>query len=438
MKKVIWIIIGVLVVAAIALVVLNPNKNKGIKVSAEAAANATITETVTASGKIFPEVEVKVSPDISGEIVELNVNEGDTVKRGQVLARIYADIYASTRDQASAGVQQAQAQVANAEAQLESLRASLTQAKNAYDRQKQLLDDKVISRAEFEVAEQTYLSAQANLSAAQKSINANKANVKNAMAGLTRASKDVSRATLTAPMDGVISLLSVKKGERVSGNSFTLGTEMMRIADLKSIELQVEVGENDITKVKIGDTAEIDVDAYGDRKFKGTVYKIANPVAIATNLTTEVTKYKVHIRLIYDSYKDLIGGGKPFPFRPNMSANANIQTNTKRNILTVPLSAVATRDKEKEDSTSVEKKEDGKEGNNNDVDVVVFVLQADNTVKKLKVTTGIQDLKVIEITGGIKAGDKVITGPNSVVTKTLKENDKVNVVPKEELFSDNK
>ena len=226
-------------------------KDEGTNVTAENAVNRNITETVTASGKVFPEVEVKVSPDISGEIVELNVQEGDTVHRGQPLARIYADIYASQRDEASAVVAQSQAQVANSQAQLGALKATLDQAQSTYNRQKTLLDQKVISQAEFETAQQAYESAKANYSAAQSGIKANEANVQNAMAGLTRANKDVGRATIIAPMDGVVSLLSVKKGERVAGNSFTFGTEMMRIADLSSIEVQVDVGENDIPKVKL-------------------------------------------------------------------------------------------------------------------------------------------------------------------------------------------
>jgi HlyD family secretion protein len=251
-KKLKWIII-ILVILVIVLIALSKagvlgGGDEGTKVATEKAVIRNITEIVTASGKVFPEVEVKVSPDISGEIVALNVIEGDTVKKGQVLASIYGDIYASQRDQAAAMVSQSEAQVANSSAQLGALQASLDQTEATYKRQKTLLDQKVISASEFEQAQQAWLSAKANLEAAKAGIKANQANVLNAQASFTKAQKDVSRATITAPMDGVVSLLSVKKGERVAGNSFNVGTEMMRIADLSSIEVQVDVGENDIQK----------------------------------------------------------------------------------------------------------------------------------------------------------------------------------------------
>ncbi|MEP7319313.1 MAG: efflux RND transporter periplasmic adaptor subunit [Panacibacter sp.] len=350
-KKLKWII-GILVIVIVALIALSKagvfGADEGTKVTAEKAASRNITEIVTASGKVFPEIEVKVSPDISGEIVQLTVAEGDTVKRGQVLANIYADIYASQRDQASAMVSQSEAQVGNSTAQLGALKATLDQTEAAYNRQKTLLDQKVISASEFEQAQQAYFSAKANYDAAKQSIRANQANVQSAVASLTKAQKDVSRATITAPMDGVISLMNVKKGERVAGNSFNVGTEMMRIADLSSMEAQVDVGENDIPKVKIGDTALVEIDAFSNRKFKGVVYKIANPVtnsALSSSTSTQVTNYQVHIRLLPESYKDLIVKGQPFPFRPNMSASADIQTRTHASVLSVPLNAVTTRDK---------------------------------------------------------------------------------------------
>ncbi|MGI8951263.1 MAG: efflux RND transporter periplasmic adaptor subunit [Chitinophagaceae bacterium] len=448
-KRLKWII-AILVVLIVLLVVLSKagvfGKDEGTKVSAEKATVRTITETVNASGKIYPEIEVKVSPDISGEIVQLNVAEGDTVKKGQVLANIYADIYASQRDQAAALVSQSEAQVSNSKAQLEALKASLDQTEAAYKRQKTLVDQKVISQAEFEQAQQAYLSAKANYSAAQQNINANQANVQSSMASLQRASKDVSRATIVAPMDGVISLLAVKKGERVVGTAQMAGTEMMRIADLNSIEAQVDVGENDIPKVKIGDSAIVEVDAYNNRKFKGVVYKIANPITAQSSTgnasSTTVTNYQVHIRLLPESYKDLIGKGQPFPFRPDMSASADIQTKTVSNALSVPLNAVTTRDKT---GNSTQNKTADNNDNNNDatqasvssdegIDEVVFVLQKDNIVKKFPVQTGIQDLNYIQIIKGINDGDMIITGPYDVVSKDLKDSTKVKVVPKEQLI----
>ena len=449
-KKLIWII-GILVMVVITMIVLKKTgvigKEEGIKVTAEKAEKRTITETVTASGKISPEIEVKVSPDISGEVVELYVAEGDSVKRGQIVAKIYADIYASQRDQAAAGVAQSQAAEANAKAQIIALEANLQQSTATYDRQKKLFDEKVISKAEFEQAEQTYKSSQANYSAAKEGIKGNLAAIQSAKANLSRADKDVSRATITAPMSGVVNILNVKKGERVAGNSFNVGTEMMRIADLGSIVAQVDVGENDIPKVKFGDTAIVTVDAYGSRKFKGIVFKIANPSGSSLSgvtSSTEVTNYKVHVRLLQNSYSDLMGSGKPFPFRPNMSATADIQTRTEVNVLSVPLAAVTTREINKENT--VTKKSDAKAAAtsdaksttaNDDLEEVVFVLDS-SKVKKLKVKTAIQDLNYIQIIEGLKGNEEVITGPYNLLSKTLKEGDKVKVVSKDMLYEEKK
>ncbi len=451
-KKLIWLIVGI-VVLIVALVAMKSagvfGKQEGIKATVEKAENRTITETVNASGKVYPEVEVKVSPDISGEVVALTVNEGDSVHKGQLLAKIYADIYTSQRDQVSAGVQQAQAQYSNANVGMGALKASLDQAEANYNRQKKLLEDKVISRAEFEQAQQAYLSAQANYSAAKEGLKTNQAGIKSAEAQLQKADKDLSRTTITAPMDGVVSLLSVKKGERVAGNSFNVGTEMMRIADMNSFVAQVDVGENDIPKVKIGDTALITVDAYSNRKFKGLVYKIANPNTTGATSTTDVTNYKVHIRLLFDSYKDLIVKGR-FPFRPGMSASSEIQTRTEKNVLSIPLNAVTTRDKKDGKPATVANKDDNKPTDDNnttdkqtivneDLEEVVFVYDAaKTTVKKVKVKTGVQDLNYIQILDGIKAGEEVVSGPYNLVSKTIKEGDKIQKTDKDKLFEDKK
>lgn len=432
-KTIKWVLISLaaIVIILIALKAAGVfGKDEGIEVTTEKVSQRTIVETVNASGKIFPEVEVKVSPDISGEVVELTVSEGDTVTKGQVLAKIYADIYASQKDQAAAGVSQTQAQVENSKAQLGALKATLDQAKNNFDRQKKLYDQKVISKSEFEQAEQSYLTAVANYKATEQSIKAGLANVQSAIASLNRASKDVNRATIVAPMSGVISLLAVKKGERVVGTAQMAGTEMMRIADLNSIETQVDVGENDIPKVRIGDTALVTVDAYNNRTFKGVVYKIANPTISSSSIgNTTVTNYKVHIRLMASSYADLIKPGMPFPFRPNMSASADIQTEVKQNVISVPINAVTTRTS-KDEGRESKRESDGaeQEADNNKKDgfeEVVFVLQKDNTVKMIKVKTGIQDINNIEIISGLKEGDIVVTGPYNIVSKTLKEGNKV-------------
>ncbi|HRP57307.1 efflux RND transporter periplasmic adaptor subunit [Agriterribacter sp.] len=462
-KKLLWIIIS-LVALVILLIVLKKNgvigKEEGIKVSSEKVIRRNITEIVTASGKVYPEIEVKISPDVSGEITELNVEEGDSVRKGQILARIYADIYATQRDQAAAQVAGQQSLVSNAQAQLEAMKSSLDLAKLNFNRQKQLLDDKVISKAEFEQADNTLKTAQANYEAALQSVHNNQAQVRSATANLQKANKDLSRTALISPMTGVVSLLNVKKGERVVGNSMMAGTEMMRIADISVYEIRVEVGENDVQKIDLGDTAVIEVDAYNNRKFNGIVTQIASSQTGAASQTassltssTDVTNYEVRIRIDRDSYADLFDPSRPkkFPFRPGMSASADIQTRTHRDVLSVPINAVTTRDKKDTASEGAKNRDVKKPGNtapennstngdnapafaSDDLLEVVFVLQKDNTVKLVTVKTGIQDINNIEITEGLNEGDEVITGPYTIVSKTLKNKTKVKVVPKEQLF----
>lgn len=454
-KKLLWII-GGLVAVVILLIVLKKSgalgKEEGIKVSTEKVTQRTIIETVTASGKIYPEVEVKVSPDISGEIVDLTVQEGDSVRKGQVLARIYADIYSNQKDQAAAMVSQQQAQVQNSTAQLEALKSALDQAQITYDRQKKLMNDKVISRAEFEQAETTLRSAQANYNAAVQGIKSNQASVQSALANLNKANADLGRATIVAPMSGVISLLSVKKGERVAGNSFNVGTEMMRVADMSTMEIRVDVGENDVPKVHLYDSALIEVDAYNNRKFKGIVTQIASSskgTAGQTGISNDVTNYEVRIRLLPESYKDLIDPKKPksFPFRPGMNASADIQTKRHENVLSVPINAVTTREKGSDKSVNSEKSSFDNTNTSNtstgdeeakssatDLEEVVYVVGADKKVKKVVVKTDVQDINYIEITSGLKKDDEVVTGPYSTVSKLLKDGTLVKVVPKDQLF----
>lgn len=450
-KKTKWIIIST-VLLLVTLVILSKTgvfgKKSETKVTAEKVQRRTIIEVVNASGKIYPEIEVKISPDISGEITELTVQEGDSVKKGQLLARIYADIYSIQRDQASFGVNQTKAQVANSQAGLDALQAQLDQAQRNYDMQKKLFDESVISKSEFNVAEASLKTAKANYNAGLQSIKGVSASVKSAEASLNRANKDLGRTTIIAPMDGVVSLLNVKKGEKVAGNSFNVGTEILRIANMDKIEVRVDVGENDIPKVKLGDSALVSVDAYSDRKFKGIVTQIASSNNGASSQLgvsstgSDVTQYKVYVRLLPESYTDLLGKGK-FPFKPGMSATADIQTETHANVLSLPINAVTTR--EKNDVIEVQTPKDGEEDNTetptvsyDDLDVVVFVLGKDGKVRKTKVKTGIQDINYIEISEGVKEGDEVITGPYDVVSKTLKDSIDIKVVDRKELFEKKK
>ena len=435
-----WVLIGVGVLVT-ALIILSTmgvfGKAEGIKVTAEKVEARTIIEVVNASGKVYPEIEVKVSPDISGEITQLNVQEGDTVKRGQILARIYADVYSIQRNQAATGVVQSQAQVANSRAALEGLQVQREQAKKAYDMQKKLYDDKVISMSEFNVADGNYRTSIANYNAAVASLGGTNAAVQSARANLAKANTDLSRTTIVAPMDGVVSLLNVKVGEQVAGNNFNVGTEMLRIADMDKIEIRVDVGENDVAKVKLGDSALIDIDAYAGRRFKGIVTQIAssnNGAAGQSALaaaTSDVTQYKVYVRILKESYIDLLGKGS-FPFRPGMSANVDIQTKVVQNVISVPINAVTTRTLADSIVNKLRLKSNGAEVD--DQEVIVFVKDSSNVVKKVQVKTGIQDINYIELTGGLRKGETVITGPYDVVSKTLKEKDKVKVVEKKELF----
>ena len=435
-----WILIGagVLVVGlAVASSMGAFGKAEGIKVTAEKVEARTIIEVVNASGKVYPEIEVKVSPDISGEITQLTVQEGDTVKKGQLLARIYADVYNNQRSQAATGVAQSQAQVANSRAALEGLKVQKDQAKRTYDMQKKLYDDKVISMSEFNVADANYRSAVASYNAAVTNLSGTAASVQSAKINLAKANTDLSRTTIIAPMDGVVSLLNVKVGEQVAGNSFNVGTEMLRIADMDKIEIRVDVGENDVPKVKLGDSALIDIDAYTGRRFKGIVTQIAssnNGAAGQSALaaaTSDVTQYKVYVRILKDSYVDLLGKGN-FPFRPGMSANVDIQTRVVKDVVSVPINAVTTRVLPDSVVNKLRLASNGAEVD--DQEVVVFVKDSSNVVKKVVVKTGIQDINYIELTSGLKKGETVITGPYDVVSKTLKAKDKVKVVDKKELF----
>ena len=448
-KKTKWILFSaiLLVVAVIVLAKMGVfGKEEGIKVTAENAEKRTIIEVVNASGKVYPEIEVKISPDISGEITELYVQEGDTVKAGQLLARIYADIYTIQRDQANFGVEQSRSQVGNAKASLEALQAQMDQAQKSYDMQLALYKDKVISKNEFNAAEAAIKSAKANYDAGVQSIKGVSASVQSAQATLNRANKDLGRTAITAPMDGVVSLLNVKKGEKVAGNSFNIGTEMLRIANMDKIEVRVDVGENDIPKVKLGDSAVVTIDAYGDKKFRGVVTQIAssNTGASASALgavSNDVTQYKVYIRLLKESYVDMIGKGS-FPFRPGMSASADIQTLTKKDVISVPINSVTVRDPEMEKNKKDKEEDEEKKSSTiaaelSEPEVILFVLDKNGIARKKKVTTGIQDTKYIEILSGIDNREKVVTGPYETVSKTLMDSTQVQVVDRKALFEDN-
>jgi HlyD family secretion protein len=451
-KKAIWISVMLLIVI-IALVTLKKTgvigADETIRVAAEKVARRTIIETVSASGKVYPEDERKVSSDVSGEVVEMYVEEGDSVRKGQVLAKVFADVLTSARDRAASIVNQQEAQVNNSSASIAAFEARFSQAKQSYDRQKKLLEEKVISRAEFEQSETQYLAAQADLKAAREAVKSTKAGAQSARASLTEADKNLSRTAIISPMDGIVSLLAVKKGERVAGNSFSLGTEILRVADMSKIEVRVDVGENDIPKVKIGDSAIVEVDAYNERRFKGVVTKISSSSTSAQAMqvagAAEVTNYKVYIRLDPSSYADLVSGNgsKRLPFRPGMSASADIMTRKSEQVLSVPILAITTRDKneaaegvnqEARDKQKAKGDETAEIQGLEDLEEVVFVVEAGGKVKKIPVRTGIQDNDYIEILSGVSEGMQVVSAPYNTISKTLKEGTQVEVVSKEEIY----
>lgn len=448
-RKTKWILAGTIILVAILTIMSKYGMfggSEAIKVTAEKVKRRDITEIVSATGRIYPEIEVKLSPDISGEITELLVAEGDTVKKGQMLARIYADIYDLQRDQAASGVKQSMAQVANSKASLDALKVQMEQSEKVFRMQQKLFQENVISQNEFNLAESNYKSAKANYNAAREVINSGQATVESARANLEKANKDLGRTALYAPMDGVISLLNVKKGERVVGSNLMAGTEILRIADMSKIEVRVDVGENDIPKLKTGDSANITVDAYGNRKFKGVVTQISSSntgaaTQSALAASSDVTQYKVYVRLLPETYADL-SAKSSLPFRPGMTATADIETNTRRNVLSVPINSITTRIKEKSTGKISETKKsddntaaDESEGlSEEDLEVVAFILSKDGKVKKTIVATGIQDINHIEVVSGLQEGDEVVTGPYEIVSKKLENDLPVKKTDRKDLF----
>ena len=375
-----------------------------------------IIETVTGSGKIQPEKEVKISSDVSGEIISLPVKEGQQVKKGDLLVKINPDLYQS-------GLQRASAAVQNARAGLEQAKARLISAKDEYNRSKQLFAKGIVSKADYQKAETNYKVAVATLNSAKYS-------VQSAVANLKEAQDNFKRTTIYSPTSGTISALNVESGERVVGTKQMTGTEIMRIANLNNMEAVVDINENDIVKIKVGDSAKIEVDAYLNKDFKGVITEIANSADNKISSGDEITNFKVKIRLLEDSYKDLLKD-KPknySPFRPGMTASVDIITKQKKNVLAVPISAVTVRT----DTTSHKKKRFEKHKKHQKEQTgmkekpfeVVFVKE--NGKAKIKVVkTGIQDDSNIEIISGLNEGDEIITGPYNLVSKRLQNGDKV-------------
>lgn len=434
-KKTLWWIIGGGIVLLILIIMIGKaNSDNGTKVAIEKASPHTITETVTASGKIYPETEVKISPEVSGEIIELNVEEGDSVSKGELMVRINPAIYSSIVTQSEANVEETRARAANSSEMMEQAKANYEQAKSNYERNKKLYEDKVISAMEYEQVKASYLSAKASFEASRASVSGGKYSITAASAGLSQSRENLRKTTIIAPRSGVVSALNVKLGERVVGTAQMAGTEMLTIADMSRIEVRVDVSETDIAKVKIGDTTIIEADAYRNRKFTGVVSKVGVSSKSGTSLTStdQVTNYTVHILILPSSYADLAANLQKgrFIFKPGMSASVEIQTRRERNILSVPVNAVTTRDWD--DSVKNKKKADGSD---NDIRQVVFVYDSkDKKVKIRDVKTGIQDNEYIQITEGLKEGEEVVIAPYGAIARTLKDKSSVTVTDKEKLF----
>jgi HlyD family secretion protein len=413
----------------------------GIKVTAELVAKRNIVETVSANGKVEPEVELKITADVSGEITELYVKEGDVVKKGTLLCRINPEIYMSSLDQSNAAVNGARANLQNSRSRLIQAQSQLTKAEAAYIRNKDLFKDKVISASDFEAIQSTWEVAKAEVDAAKQSVSAAEFNVRSTEAGLKTSKENLNKTSIYAPVDGTISKLSKEKGERVVGTNMMEGTEILRIANLNEMEVSVDVSENDIVRVNKNDTADIEIDAYLGRKFSGIVTEVANSsnVSATAAITDQVTNFTVKIRILRESYADLLEG-KPAdfsPFRPGMSASVDIRTRSVNGVLSLPIQSVTTRDtvetKSGADKSSGEVKEE-----KTIVQEVVFVVGEDGKAKMKTVKTGIQDSQSIEIVSGLTEKDKVISGPYNAVSRELKEGSLVKVVTKEELFERDK
>ncbi len=396
---------------------------QAIEITLATAAPQTIVERVSASGTVQPVVEVKISPEVPGEIIELNVEEGDSVQQDQLLVRIRPDNFESVLSRTQASLNQQRANLSQMQAAQASSEARLTQAQANYDRNKKLYDDQVISDADFEQTESNYQVARQEVESAKQNVQAARYGIRSAQATVDEARENLSLTSIFAPVSGIVSKLDVEQGERVVGTSQMAGTEMLRIADLNQMEVRVDVNENDIIRVAIGDTAVVDVDAYSysDKEFAGVVTAIANTAN--TKVTEEaVTEFEVRIRLLNESYQDLLDEKQSYPFRPGMTASVDIITQRKENVLAVPLSAVTTRPR---DSTEQTTAEPTSLADQETTDEVVFRYQSENTVSKVVVETGISDYENIEILSGLSEGDRVVSGPYVAVSRELDDGKEV-------------
>ena len=433
-NKILYILIGVIVVLVLFVIIGKSQgwvgQKKLIEVQTSKAEKATIVEKVSASGSVQPVVEVKISPEVPGEIIEMVIEEGDSVSKGDFLLKIRPDNFESALQRVQANYNQQKANLEDAKARLERAKATFKRTELEYDRQKKLYDEKVISAADYQLAEANFNIAKQDKASAEQNVEAAQFVVQSSWASVVEAQENLRLTRITAPMTGIVSKLDVEEGETVVGTSQMQGTEMLRIADLSNMEVRVDVNENDIIRISNGDTAIIDVDSYSymDKTFKGVVTQIAN-TANAKASSDAVTEFEVRIKILNSSYQDLIEEkGLKYPFRPGMTASVDILTETKSGILTVPLSAVTTRAKKKEGGEGASAGP-GSESDSEDLaaaelDEVVFKLVDGKAVKTI-VKTGISDFERIEIVSGVSDGEEIISGPFLAVSKRLKDGEGV-------------
>ncbi len=443
-NKLVYYLIGSLIVIILVLVVGKTQgwigKAKEIEVELAKAQRTSITEKVSASGTVQPVIEVKLAPEVSGEITELNVEDGDSVNLGELLVKIRPDQQLSQLERSEASLSQQKANEISAEAALSGAKATFIRADADYKRQQRLWDEKVISESDWQLAKQNFEVAKNNLASSEQSLEAAKYIVKSTQASVKESRENVRRTSVVAPMKGIVSKLNVKKGERVVGTATMAGTEMLRIADLNKMEVRVNVNENDIVRVHLGDTVLIDVDSYAniDKEFKGIVTNIANTAKDKLSADA-ITEFEVRILILRSSYEDLIKQGNKFPFRPGMTASVEIITNRKSNVLSVPLAAVTTRNPnaKSEEEEKAKKKEDGDNPRvtsdkkvEKKADKIVLFVNEKGVAKMVEVKTGISDYDNIEILTGVADSAEVVTGPFLVVSKRLKEGDRIKLMEK--------
>jgi len=441
-KKWLFILGGIVLLLIIIAVVKGGKSNRAIEVTAEKAELRTIIETVAASGKIQAETEVVISSDVSGEIIVLPVEEGDRVTKGDLLIKIDPDLVESALSRAEASLNTARANLSGSKARLAQSQSTFENAKATFSRNKKLYDDEVISDSDFDQAKANFEVAEADVQAAEESVNAAEFNVKSAEATLKEAEENLGRTSIYSPIDGVITKLNKELGERVVGTAQMAGTDIMTVADLNVMEVAVEVNENDIVRVNKGDTAEIEVDAYLDKEFKGIVTEIANSATVEGMSADQVTNFDVKIRVLKESYSDLVEGKEEqySPFRPGMSGTVDIHTTQATNVVSVPIQAVTTRTdtvNETKGRIRGKRSEENTEEDDEEKKECVFVVE-EGKAKIYYVETGIQNTMYIELKNGLDTSMQVITAPYSAVSRKLKNDVSVEIVTEEKLYSSKK